>query len=199
MIHRLGLSHALGSQKRFVVRTDRQQYQSDDKVTITAEAYDANFEPLGDDKLSDRKLTGELLLPDRSGEAGEPQPVSLPQLREGVFEAQIPVFAGGEHRLRVKDPVTGDYTEVTFQVTSLSAERRSAVRNVALQEEIAAATGGKSYDLASAVTLADDVKLKPIKETSIRVFPLWNTWLTFGLVVALMLGEWFVRKLINLP
>src|SRR5690606_9976155 len=49
MIHRLGLSHALGSQKRFIVRTDRQQYQADDKVVLTVEAYDANFEPLNEE------------------------------------------------------------------------------------------------------------------------------------------------------
>ena len=42
MIHRLGLSHALGSQKRFVVRADRQQYQPDQKALITVEAFDGN-------------------------------------------------------------------------------------------------------------------------------------------------------------
>jgi hypothetical protein len=199
MIHRLGLSHALGSQKRFVVRTDRQQYQADDKVTVTAEAYDANFEPLSEDKLADRKLTAELIVPDRAGEVIEPQAISLPFLREGVFEANIPVFDGGEHRLRVKDPVTGEFSEVNFQVTSLSAERRSAVRNVSLQDEIASATGGKSYDLETASALPDDIKPMELTEKSIKVFPLWNTWLCFGLVVALMLGEWLVRKLINLP
>ena len=90
MIHRLGLSHALGTQKRFVVRTDRQQYQADDKVTLTVEAYDGNFEPLADDKLTDRKLIGELLLPVRPGEKAEPLPITVPQLREGVFEARFP-------------------------------------------------------------------------------------------------------------
>ena len=32
-----------------------------------------------------------------------------------------------------------------------------------------------------------------------EVIPLWNTWLSFGLVVALMLGEWLGRKWANLP
>lgn len=199
MIHRLGLSHALGSQKRFVVRTDRQQYQADDKVTLTAEAYDENFEPLAEDKLPEHKLTGEILAAPAAGEVSQPQPISLPQLREGVFEARIPVFNGGEHRVRVKDPITGEHTEVTFQVTSLSAERRSALRNVALQEEIANVTGGKSYDLTTAQRLVDDIRTDAISETTIKVFPLWSTWLAFALVTALMLGEWFLRKLINLP
>jgi hypothetical protein len=198
MIHRLGLSHALGSQKRFVVRTDRQQYQADDKVIVTAEAYDANFEPLSDEKLTESKLTGELIVPDRAGEVNQPQNITLTQLREGVFETQIPVFTGGEHRVRVKDPITSESTEVAFQVTSLSAERRSAVRNVALQEEIAQVSGGRSYDLETASDLAQDIQLKPLTETSIKVFPLASTWLCFGLVVSLMLGEWLIRKLVNL-
>ncbi len=154
MIHRLGLSHVLGSQKRFVVRTDRPQYQVDDKVTLTVEAYDANFEPLAEDKLVDHKLQGELIAPDRPGALLEPQAISIPQAREGVFEARLPVSYGGEYRVSVTDPVTGERAEVNFQVASLSAERRSAVRNAALQEEIARATGGRSYDLVSACASA---------------------------------------------
>ncbi len=199
MIHRLGLSHALGSQKRFVVRTDRQQYQSDDKVTLTAEAYDANFEPLSDEKLADRKLVGELLLPERAGEGAEPVPIAVPQLREGVFETRIPVALGGDYRIRLKDPVTGEFSEVNFQVASLSAERRSAVRNVALQNAIAAETEGRSYDLTTVDSLADDIRTNSRSETSIRVLPLWDTWLVFSVVVTLMMSEWFARKLINLP
>jgi hypothetical protein len=199
MIHRLGLSHALGSQKRFVVRSDRQQYQADDTVVITAEAYDANFEPLSEDKLADRKLTALLYRPERSAESLEPLTVALSQLREGVFEARLPVTAGGEYRLRVKDPVTREESEVNFQVTGLSAERRSAVRNVSLQNAIAAETGGRSYDLLTADRLVDEIKLNAKPEESIKIFSLSMTWLCFGTAVALMLGEWLLRKTINLP
>jgi hypothetical protein len=200
MIHRLGLSHALGNQKRFVVQTDRQQYQVDDKVAITVEAYDADFEPLAADKLPDRLLEAELVLPDRqSSGAGKAIPLRIAQRREGVFETQLPVDEGGEHRVRVKDPVTGEMQEVHFQVANLSAERRSAVRNVALQESLAQETSGKSYDLADSGQLADDIAPPREHETSVRVFPLWNTWLAFGLVLLLLFGEWLVRKLISLP
>jgi hypothetical protein len=198
MIHRLGLSHALGSQKRFVVRTDRQQYRAEEKVTITAEASDANFEPLAADKLAERKLVGELLSPVQPGGEPEPRPITLAQLREGVFEARLPLGEAGAYRVRIKDPVTSEFAEVNFQVTSLSAERRSAVRNVALQQALAEATGGRSYDLASAEALATDVQFEPRLETLIRVITLWNTWLAFGLLVALLLAEWLLRKVVNL-
>src|SRR6266545_2639024 len=102
MIHRLGLSHALGSEKRFVVRADRQEYRPEEKVVLTVEAYDENFEPLSPEKLPEGKLTGEMTVPGRNpGFAGESEPLAIPQLREGVFEARIPVYAGGEHRVSV--------------------------------------------------------------------------------------------------
>jgi hypothetical protein len=199
MIHRLGLSHALGSQKRFVVRTDRPQYQMDEVVQITAEAFDANFEPLAAEKLPQRTLTGQLDLPREANPSVESQPVTLTQLREGVFEAQVPVTAGGEYRLRVKDPITREESQVSFRVASLSAERRSAVRNVALQQALAQETGGMAYDLTTASRLVQDVKFRPQPEQSVKVFSLAMTWLCFGTVVALLLGEWLVRKAMNLP
>ena len=200
MIHRLGLSHALGSQKRFVVRTDRRQYQADEKVIVTVEAYDANFEPLSAEKLPERKLSGEVILPGRKADGGEGvQPFGIPELREGVFEARVPVAVGGEHRIKVKDPITGEQTEVHFQVTNVSAERRSAVRNAALEREIAAETGGQTYDLGNVSGILDAIERPVTEEKSVKVFPLWNTWAFFGIVVFLMLGEWLIRKLVNLP
>lgn len=199
MIHRLGLSHALGSQKRFVARTDRQQYQPDDKVLLTVEAFNANFEPLTDQDLPQHKLTGELLMPASSESNRGALPLNIPQLREGVFETRIPVVQGGEHRISVNDPVTGEHVDVHFQVTKVSAERRSAVRNVALQREIASATGGQSYELTNVASFVRDFQPPKKVETSVRVFPLWNTWPCFILVVGLLLGEWLVRKLVSLP
>jgi hypothetical protein len=204
MIHRLGLSHALGSQKRFVVRTDAPSYQSDDTVLVTVEAYDANFEPLTDENLPGRALAASLFRPgheahDRQTDGGEPEPVTLAQLRPGVFEARLPVNEGGVYRLRVADPVTREETEVVFTVASLSAERRSAVRNVALQQALAAETSGRAYDLASAGSLVTDINPTTRPERSVRVFPLSMTWLCFGTGLLLLIGEWLLRKRANLP
>lgn len=199
MIHRLGLSHALGSQKRFVVRADRQQYQPDQTALITVEAYDENFEPLTSDMLDERHLTGELWLPGRSTEApGETRPITLAEYRPGVFETRLPVSEAGNHVVRVTDPVTLEPVDVYFQVSDLSVERRSATRNRSLQESIAAETGGRSCELYEArETLA---KFDPprLSETTVEVIPLWSTWLTFGLIIGFMLAEWLLRKFANL-
>ena len=84
-------------------------------------------------------------------------------------------------------------------MTSLSVEQRSASRNVALQEAIAAATGGKTYDLATAAKLAEDVDPVARPEHAMKVFPLGMTWACLLLGLGLLVGEWIVRKRVSLP
>jgi hypothetical protein len=199
MIHRLALSHALGNQKRFVVRTDRRRYQADEQVLLTVEAYDKDFQPLAESAVGG-VLGGELLLPEEAARGGRAtQPLRIPAVRKGLFETRFPVFAGGEHRVRVKDPLGGQAAELTFQVASVAVERQRAVRNVALQQAIADATGGKSYDLTTVDQLPDEIRLTRKTETTTEIVPLWNTWFYFLSVVLLLCGEWALRKWIHLP
>jgi hypothetical protein len=200
MIHRLALSHALGTQKRFVVRTDRRRYQAEDQVVVTVEAYDNDFQPLAEAQVPNRSLRGELVLPEQARREGrDAQPLPIPALRAGVFETRFPVFAAGEHRVRVIDPLTDQPVEVAFQVASASVERQRAVRNVALEQALADATGGKCYDLATADRLPDEIRLQAKGETHEMSLSLWNTWLFFLVAIVLMLAEWLLRKWINLP
>jgi hypothetical protein len=201
MIHRLALSHALGTQKRFVVHTDRRRYQGDDQVLLTVEAYDADFQPLAESAVPGGSLKAEMFLPAQAAreEGKNLQSLTIPALRKGVFEVRVPVFAGGEYRVRVVDPVTEEASEVSFQVISVSAERQQAVRDVALEQALADNTGGKYYDLVSAKKLPDEIRLTPRGESREMRIALWNTWFFFGIIVLLLLGEWLVRKWINLP
>lgn len=198
LIYRLGMSHALGNDKRFVVRIDQPQYRSEDKVILTVEAYDENYEPLSDDNLAGRTLQAELTVPSSSSSSSQTRNITIPLLRPGMFEARIPVFAAGEYSLRVKDPIDGKFEELRFEVTALSAERRRGVRDEVLQKELARQTRGKSYDLTTVATLVNDIEATPKTELQTRNFPLWGTPWWFGLVLALMLGEWLVRKIIKL-
>lgn len=194
LIYRLGMSHALGNEKRFVARLDQQQYRVEDKVTLTVEAFSENYEPLTDENLADRTLAAEMTLPG----TGETRLVNVPMLKPGVFEVRLPVFEAGEYSLRVKDPITSKYEERRFEVTGLSAERRQGVRNERLQTDLAQQTGGRAYDLTTVKRLPDDIRLKPITETLVRNYALWSTPLWFTLVVGLLLSEWTIRKLLRL-
>jgi hypothetical protein len=198
LMHRLGLSHALGSQKRFVVRTDSEAYRTDDTVLVTVEAFDADFQPLSAAKLRDRTLAARLIRPDRPAD-DEPEKLMIAEVRPGLFEARVPALVAGEHRIIVDDPVTREPSQAAFTVTSVSVERRSAARNVALQEAIAAATGGKTYDLATASALATDVDPVARSEHAVKVFPLGMTWACLLLGLGLLIGEWIIRKRVSLP
>lgn len=198
LMHRLGLSHALGSQKRFVVRTDAEAYRTDDTVLLTVEAFDADFQPLAAAKLPDRTLTARLVRPDKSA-TDEPEKLTIAEVRPGLFEARVPALVAGEHRIVVDDPITREPAQVAFAVTSVSVEQRSASRNVALQEAIAAASGGKTYDLDSAAKLATDVDPVARPEHAVKVFPLGMTWACLLVGLGLLIGEWIIRKRVSLP
>jgi hypothetical protein len=195
VIYRLGLGRALGSQKRFLAQTDRRTYQAGDKVRVIVEAYNADFNPLTATKLSARLLVEK----PEGGKAPEPVQLTVPLARDKViFETTFPVFTTGAHRLLVRDPVTNDEVEVSFKVAPVTAERRSAVRDYALQNALAGQTGGKVYELTEVQRLPDDVADLRLEEKTERRFELWNTWLVLLLVLGLMLSEWLVRKFQNL-
>ena len=198
LINYLGLSHALGSQKRFVARTDRPQYQADEQVTLTVDAYNQQYAPLTAEMLGDKSISAELVRADQGGAIAAGQDILLGQRQPGEFEARFPVYEPGDYRLRVSDPVTGDVSEIRFDVASRSAEFRSGVRDADLQESLARETGGRAYDLENVWQLPNDLQLKPVEERFVRNQALWSTPLWFLLIVGLMLGEWLTRKLIRL-
>ena len=198
LMYRLGLSHALGPQKRFKVATDREQYRVGDNVTISVEAYDGNFRPLSDTDLPEAHLIGRLI--STSPEGGEDsKTLKIPSTaNDAVFETSVSIFTEGAHRLLVSDPVTGEEVEVSFNVSPLSVERRSAARNLTLQQTLASQTGGCPYELDELAKLADDVAIAPVIETSPLYVPLWNTWLVVALVLVALLSEWTIRNLADL-
>jgi hypothetical protein len=124
--------------------------------------------------------------------------MTIPMLRPGVYETRIPLYASGEYAARVEDPVTQKFSEVRFEATNVSAERRRPTRDAALQNELARSTGGRAYDLATVAELPDDLEAEPIVETLTRNHALWSTPLWFITLVMLMLGEWWLRKLVRL-
>jgi hypothetical protein len=216
MIHRLGLSHALGNQKRFVVKTDRRQYQTGERVTATVEAYDQNYEPLNLAKLPTpmTQLKGELILPSGASAAGSAtgskstaprSQLRLAQFREGEFQVEFDVQEPGEYVIRVQDPLSSEQTDAGFRVANVSAERRSPVRDAALQQQLASLRSerlgipGKQLELADFDRLPQEIFVPSETESYPERIALWNTWGAFLLVVILMLVEWFVRKWVHLP
>jgi hypothetical protein len=148
-----------------------------------------------------KSLEYELRLPGPGGTSSAiKQQARVSLLRPGVFETRIPVFQAGEYSIRALDPITGKLADpIHFQVNSLSAERRSAVRDSTLQHRLADITGGKSYELTNVNEFLKDYTSASITERTVDIRPLWSTWPCFALLILLMLGEWWGRKMVNLP
>ena len=196
LIYRLGMSHALGADKRFRVEVNGQQFRPDDEVTLTIEAYDEDYEPLSPDDLP----TGGMAVRIQSDKEGvvETRETTATFLRNGLYEARFPVYDGGQYILSVTDPITGEAQRRRFEVVQVSAEQQRVVRNEYLQTELAQATGGVSIDLTKMSRLLEAVDVKPLVEPVTRDHPLWSTPLWFSLLVGLMLAEWLARKLVHL-
>lgn len=198
LIDRLGLSHALGSQKRFVPKLDRPQYRVEDEVIFTVQAYDENYEPLTAEKLNGQPIVAEMTSPGRGVAGPKTEEIQLSPLRAGVFESKQRVFTPGKYNIRVKDPVTQEFMEYPFEVTGVSAERRNATRDLRLQTELAAETRGKTYDLTTIAALPGDIQTEALVQKLTNNHPLWSTPLWFIAAMVLMLGEWLSRKLMNM-
>jgi hypothetical protein len=192
MINRLGLGRALGAQKRFQVNTDRKTYEAGDKVRLVVEAYDENFQ-----KLAAERLAGRLMIEPDGGTATTTD-LSIPLREVNFYEATLPVFTAGRHRVLVRDPVTQQEYEVNFKVAPVTLERRSAIRNVRLQRDLADATGGHAYELHEIAKLKDDLAGKPTSDYRPEKTQLWNSRYVLALMLTLMLGEWLSRKLLNM-
>lgn len=193
MIYRLGLGRALGQQKRFSPSTDLTTYQTGERVTVTVEAYNSNYENLDVDGLQARLL--------RQTAAGS-QPldeIRIPLARDNVvFETSIPPLEPGLYRLLVMDPETKEEFELGFEVTTASRERLDVVRNTSLQKQLGDISGGQACELYELPEILSDLEAQDIKQYTERQLPLWNTWLILMLVLIIMHTEWLARKLSNL-
>ncbi|MEX0818854.1 MAG: hypothetical protein WD070_04655, partial [Pirellulaceae bacterium] len=193
LIYRLGMSHAVGTEKRFVAEFDRSTYQVGENAVFAVDAFDEEYEPLGLSQLTNGSLVGELTVPTAEGEAT--RQLAIPAVRSGRLEATIPLSVAGRHTVRITDPISGRTHERSCIVSDRSLERQQIIRNSELQQRIATATGGNAYDVSEVDQMIRDLVLEPTFEQEHRQIALWNTPIWFLLVVGLMLGEWTIRKL----
>src|SRR5690606_16672618 len=133
--------------KRFVVKVDRPVYSPGEWAAVEVQAYDAQFQPLGQDEIPADGVTAELLIVPDTTESARQQQHVLSFLGDGRFTMRLPIETPGFYRLRVRDPLTGKPHEASWRVASGSAERQSPRRNQQLQQAVARTTAGKALEL----------------------------------------------------
>lgn len=197
LLYRLALSRALDESKRFRILLDQATYRVGEPVRISVEAYDREFEPLEDVAWLDGELVGRGTSSRAS--AGVKIPLRLARSEQRVFyEANLSGLDAGEYTVRVRDPISGEDRTADLSVLDTSVERRTALRDKALQDALAGATGGLSLELHELAVLQERLGGSMATIQTHRTLSLWNTWLVLLSVLVLMLSEWLARKLWSL-
>ncbi|MBC8356942.1 MAG: hypothetical protein H8E66_33640 [Planctomycetes bacterium] len=193
LIYRLGMSHAVGADKRFVAQFDRHVFPVGEDAMFSVDAFDDEYQPLGLSQLTEGALIADLSYPTEDGQAT--RKLSLQSSQPGHFETIIPISSAGRYSVRITDPITDKTYERTCVASEISLEKREVIRDSELQRRIAAATGGKAYDISQVDKMIRELELEPTFEQEHRQVALWNTPLWFLFIVGLMLSEWTLRKL----
>ena len=88
----------------------------------------------------------------------------------------------------------------SFRVTAReSIEMTDLSTNIGLLEEIATRSGGRVFTAEQVNQIPELLAARPAERPVVREWKLAESWLTLGLLLTLLSGEWIVRKLSGLP
>lgn len=170
------------------LRTDKPEYDPKEKIAIELRAVGSDYQPL-------RKLPVEI-------------EVTQVGQREPIYKQTQTTDDNGETRVTLPSPPPGGYRVIgrtvldkrqveeseTFLVRALGRELESPRADAVFLEKIAAATGGKSQTIASALA---GVVAHPPRTQRLAIDedrPVWNQAWVFLLTVGCLAGEWLLRR-----
>lgn len=179
--------------ERVTVEFDREFYHVGDEVNVTATIRDINYsadntasvwihmtDPEGN--TLDRAMEWDI---DRDGVYR----ASFEAQTEGVFNLLVDVAsAAGEADRSDTERMTA------FVVTPSLREYSLAGRDTGLLERIAAASGGRYYNLEQTSTLATDITYTPNAYSVEIREDLWDTPFLLGLLILLLCVDWIARR-----
>ena len=130
---------------------------------------------------------------------GATQPVAFDWAvdRDGEYAASFVPEKDGVHAVRVRAVVGADTTEspvAYVRVADPVDEYFGAERRDALLEQLARETGGRMYTPANATDAARDLAYSTSGATEVRRLDLWDMPLVLVILLALLGGEWALRR-----
>jgi hypothetical protein len=122
--------------------------------------------------------------------------------RPGAYQGQFAVRQEGAYRLELEVPGAGEEERLAqrIQVRVPDLERENPQRNDALLSEIASRTEARYFVGTGEVgDLVERLPARPrITILAASPVPLWQNFVTLGILCGLLCLEWLVRKLIRL-
>ena len=132
-------------------------------------------------------------------EAGKRKELRLDQVlgEDGLYTARFIPNKYGEYTVTATGTLNSESLgeqQTLFEVKASYAEVSNAELNIALLKTIAEGSGGKYYAMAEADQLVNQIPLVESATSKITDVDIWDIPLIFGLVIALLGFEWFLRK-----
>jgi uncharacterized membrane protein len=111
----------------------------------------------------------------------------------GALVGRLNDLSPGVHRVDIA--LAGEVSHTRFvRVGGTNPEYASPVQNVALLRRLAEQSGGRYWTPDNAMELPDALSYSSAGIQERRLLPLWNLPLLFGLLLALKVCEWLLRR-----
>lgn len=168
-------------------------YTLKEPVVIEVTATDGEFELTNQAKLR-------AVLVDEIGKRKE---LRLEQVlgEDGLYSARFIPNRYGEYTVTATGTLNGESLgeqQSLFEVKTSYAEFSNAELNVALLKTLAEGSGGKYYPLEEAAQLVYRIPLVESATSTITDVDIWDMPLIFGILLAMLGLEWFLRKRVGL-
>lgn len=196
----LSRSRLIGGTRRAEIKSDRKTYEHGEVARIRVQFFDERDAPVEDD--------GVTVIVERAGSKRRRVKLRRKPGRRGVFEATLDHLAEGEYQVWVAVPALGeDGSEegappaCSFRVKGPAGEKSRVITDTPDLRRAADQSNGKLYTpegLTAKTILKDLPRGRQVRTEPLPPVPLWNH-LVMGLVfVALITGEWLLRKRVGL-
>jgi hypothetical protein len=179
--------------ERFVLRSEKNVYDSGERAVLTAEIFNEKMQP----------VTGVPVRVEVSrGDGGENVPLAVLSMeREGSdntrFKAALPPLGAGKYRVTGRADLPGRAvvsTPLEITVSDVSVEFQRVAQDRSNLEMIARQTGGAYAGPEGVDALAGMMKIAPRVTSTSTEMTLRTSAAVFAVVLALLAAEWIVRK-----
>ncbi len=174
---------------RIEVEADRDRFEPGSTVTLRATVRDEAFR-----EVNRAQVVAAIELP--SGEEVE-APLDWSVERDGEFTGTFTAGEPGLYRVEVDARSEGELLGVAssrFAVDDLNEELFGAARRDSVLKRIASESGGRQVELGQADRLVEDLSLSQEGTVVREARDLWDMPILFLALVALLGGEWAVRR-----
>jgi hypothetical protein len=196
----LSRSRLIGGTRRAEIKPDRQTYEHGEVARLRVQFFDERDAPVEDD--------GVTVIVERAGSKRRRVKLRRKPARRGVFEATLDHLAEGDYQVWVAVPALGEDgsdegapPSCSFHVKGPEGETSRVITDTADLRRAAEQSHGKLYTpegLTAKTVLKNLPRGRQVRTEPLPPVPLWNHLLMGLLFVALITGEWLLRKRVGL-